>query len=135
MGRSLPALMSEGSSYEGRALAMALGGLPVLFCPESGQDLARSLGFPRSRHLGSDKKQSPKVGERSWQSRGTPDFGLCPLPAGKAQNIKITGLLSPPPSLPWYHWPLNLSVLPVPQSAAGGGLGAPWSYFSIIWGW
>lgn len=64
-----------------------------------------------------------------------PDFGLCPMPSGKAQNSKITGLLFPPPGLPWGDWPLTLSVLPDPQSAARGGPGALQDYFSIFWGW
>lgn len=64
-----------------------------------------------------------------------PDFGLCPMLSGKAQNIKITGLLFPPPGLPWCDWPSTLSVLPVLHSAARGGLGALQDYFSIFWGW
>lgn len=62
------------------------------FCSLLGVDRTppgpRALSELMSRDY--DKKQSLKVGERSWQSGSTPDFGLCPLPAGKAQNTEIT---------------------------------------------
>ena len=63
-----------------------------------------------------------------------PDFGLCPLPARKAQNTEIT-VFPPFPQPAPVSLVLNPVHLACPPIGSQGRAGSSGAYFSIFWGW
>lgn len=138
MGGGWPAPLREGRELleEGTASAKAgAGPLDFILCwmwtgPGQGPS---ALLEPGVQGLGGELVSESR--EEVMAELRHPRLWPLPTAGWKSTKHRDNGLPAPPPGLPWPHWPLTLSVFPVPQSAPRGGLGVPQDYFSMFWGW